>query len=90
MDSLSRLGIVNRRWAIAIDELAEWAANGEAFLSGTAAVLAPVGTILVDGAELTVGDGQPGANTMKLRQALVDIAGGQAADPHGWRTPIAS
>ena len=74
---------------IAIDELSEWAAHGEAFLSGTAAVLAPVGTMLVDGRELTVGDGQPGPNTMKLRQALVDIAGGHADDPHGWRTPIA-
>ena len=54
-----------------------------------AAVLAPVGTILVEEQELTVGDGQPGENTMRLRQALVDIAGGHADDPHGWRTPIA-
>lgn len=75
--------------AIAIDELADWASRGEAFLSGTAAVLAPVGTILVDGQTHTVGDGQPGPNTMKLRQALVDIAGGHADDPHGWRTQIA-
>ena len=73
---------------IAIDELADWAARGEAFLSGTAAVLAPVGTMLVNGVVLSVGDGQPGENTMKLRQALVDIAGGHAADPHGWRTAI--
>lgn len=74
---------------ISIAELAEWAERGEAFLSGTAAVLAPVGTMIVDGVERTVGDGQPGPNTMKLRQALVDIAGGHASDPHNWRTPIA-
>jgi len=43
----------------------------------------------VDGQTHTVGDGQPGPNTMKLRQALVDIAGGHADDPHGWRTQIA-
>jgi branched-chain amino acid aminotransferase len=45
--------------------------------------------MIVDGVERTVGDGQPGPNTMKLRQALVDIAGGHAPDPHNWRTPIA-
>ena len=73
---------------IAPDELVEWAERGEAFLSGTAAVLAPVGTMLYDGMTLTVGDGSPGANTMRLRQALVDIQVGAAPDPFGWRTPV--
>ncbi len=70
------------------DELIDWAERGEAFLSGTAAVLAPVGTILAGGTTLIVGDGQPGRNTMRLRQALVDIQVGAAPDLFGWRTPV--
>ena len=70
------------------DELVDWAERGEAFLSGTAAVLAPVGTILCNDMTLTVGDGQPGRNTMRLRQALVDIQVGAAPDLFGWRTPV--
>ncbi len=70
------------------DELIDWAERGEAFLSGTAAVLAPVGTILRDDLTLIVGDGQPGPNTMRLRQALVDIQVGAAPDVFGWRTPV--
>ncbi|MCY4665232.1 MAG: hypothetical protein OXC00_11235, partial [Acidimicrobiaceae bacterium] len=66
----------------------DWAERGEAFLSGTAAVLAPVGTIIRDDTTLTVGDGQPGRNTMRLRQALVDIQVGAAPDLFGWRTPV--
>ena len=41
------------------DELVDWAERGEAFLTGTAAVVAPVGTILYDNMTLTIGDGQP-------------------------------
>ena len=70
------------------DELVDWAERGEAFLTGTAAVVAPVGTILYDGMTLTVGDGQPGPNTMRLRQALVDVQVGAAPDHFGWRTPV--
>lgn len=72
------------------EELLDWSEHGEAFLSGTAAGLAPVGTILYAGKTLTVGDGQPGRNTMRLRQALVDIQTGAAPDPFGWRTPVGS
>ena len=70
------------------DELIDWAERGEAFLTGTAAALAPVGTILYDGRTLTVGGGEPGRNTMRLRQALVDIQVGTAPDEFGWRTPV--
>ena len=70
------------------DELVDWAERGEAFLTGTAAVLAPVGTILYRTKTLRVGDGEPGRNTMRLRQALVDIQVGAAPDQFGWRTPV--
>ena len=82
------LGYEVEERTIGPDELIDWAERGEAFLSGTAAVLAPVGTIIRDNMTLTVGDGQPGPNTMRLRQALVDIQVGAAPDPFGWRTPV--
>ena len=74
--------------AVDVAELREWAGRGEAFLSGTAAVLAPVGQVKIGDDTLTFGDGQPGPNTMKLRQALTDILVGAAPDLHGWRTPV--
>lgn len=70
-------------------ELAEWATKGEVFLSGTAAVIAPVGTVIVGDARHTVGDGQPGPNTLRLRDALTEVLIGAAPDSHGWRTPVA-
>lgn len=62
----------------------------EAALSGTAAVLTPVGTLLHEGKEYQVGDGKAGATTAKLRQALNDIQWGVTEDKHGWLTSISS
>ena len=64
------------------------ASSGEAFLSGTAAVLAPVGRMGFGDEEILVGDGQPGPNTLKLRQALTDLQLGNIPDPYGWSTPV--
>lgn len=83
------LGYEVEERSVPLDELRAWVEHGEAFLSGTAAVLAPVGTITIAGDRLQVRDGQPGANTLRLREALTDIQLGKAADPHGWRTPVA-
>ena len=74
--------------SIPIDELRAWVAEGEAFLSGTAAVLAPVGTVAVADEKLQVRDGQPGPNTLRLREALTDIQLGNVDDTHGWRTTV--
>lgn len=70
------------------EELIDWTGKGEAFLSGTAAGITPVGTVLHSDKTLTIGDGHPGRNTMRLRQALTDIQVGAAPDPFGWRTPV--
>jgi branched-chain amino acid aminotransferase len=56
----------------------------EAALSGTAAVLTPVGTLIHNGEEFTVGSGEPGQTTLKLRQALNNIQWGKAEDKYGW------
>ena len=75
---------------IELDELQDWAARGEAFLSGTAAVLSPVGTVLRGDLQITFGDGEPGSNTLRLRESLVAIQNGSGDDAHGWRTAVQS
>lgn len=75
---------------LTVTELLERASKPEteAALSGTAAVLTPVGTLIHDGQEISVGDGQHCEKTMKLRQALNDIQWGKAEDKHGWLTRV--
>jgi branched-chain amino acid aminotransferase len=74
---------------LTVSDLRDWAAaGGEIFLSGTAAVVAPVGTVIVVDSAMTVGDGQPGPNTLKLRDALTSLQVGDAPDTHGWLTAV--
>lgn len=56
----------------------------EVFACGTAAVITPVGSVKSTRADWTVGDGQPGEVTMRLRKALLDIQTGEVEDTHGW------
>jgi branched-chain amino acid aminotransferase len=67
-----------------VEEMLEWAKHGEAALSGTAAVLAGVGTLIHRGREFRVGSGEVGPLTRALRAQLVAIQQGDAADRHGW------
>ncbi len=62
----------------------DWVKTGEAALSGTAAVLAGVGTLIYRGQEYRVGTGGVGPLTCALRTRLVAIQQGQAPDRHGW------
>jgi branched-chain amino acid aminotransferase len=67
-----------------VKELLEWVKTGEAALSGTAAVLAGVGTLIYRGADHRVGNGDVGPLTRALRAQLVAIQQGEAPDRHGW------
>ena len=73
-----------------VSELLERAAKPgtEAALSGTAAVLTSVGTLIYNDQEFKVGSGEPGEKVAKLRQALNDIQWGKSADTHGWLTKV--
>ncbi len=73
---------------LSVSEMLEWVRHGEAALSGTAAVLAGVGTLVRGGSEHPVGDGQVGPETRRLREALVALQQGLAEDRHGWLTPV--
>ena len=60
----------------------------EAALSGTAAVLTPVGTLIHNDKEYPVGNGGAGETTQKLRKVLNEIQWGQREDKHSWLTRI--
>ena len=71
-----------------VPEMLEWVKSGEAALSGTAAVLAGVGTLIYRGVEHRVAGGDVGPLTRALRAQLVAIQQGEGPDPHGWREAV--
>jgi branched-chain amino acid aminotransferase len=75
---------------LSIEELLERAARPhcEAGLTGTAAVLAAVGTLIHEGREYKVGDGKPGPIIRNMRDELNAIQWGQAPDTKHWLTHI--
>jgi branched-chain amino acid aminotransferase len=77
-------GISVEERTFTVDEMLEWVRDGEAALSGTAAVLAGVGTLIRGGQEHRVGNGDVGPETRRLRAALVAIQQGEAPGPSGW------
>jgi|SRR5690554_221665 branched-chain amino acid aminotransferase len=75
---------------LTVEELLERSARPgcEAALSGTAAVLTAVGTLIHKGKEYEVGNGGIGETTLRLRRALNDIQWGKTEDKHGWLTSL--
>jgi branched-chain amino acid aminotransferase len=73
---------------VTVAEMLEWTRDGEAALSGTAAVLAGVGVLIHHGREYKLSGGEVGPVTQELRQKLVSIQRGELADRHGWNTRI--
>lgn len=71
-----------------VEEMLEWVKTGEAALSGTAAVLAGVGTLIYRGKEHRVASGEVGPLTRELRAQLVAVQQGEAPDRHGWLQPV--
>jgi branched-chain amino acid aminotransferase len=68
-------------------EWLEGAADGrisEVFGCGTAAVITPIGGVKHAGGEVTIGGGETGPITAKLRALLTDIQRGTGADTHSW------
>ena len=71
-----------------VREMLDWVKSGEAALSGTAAVLAGVGTLIYRGTEHPVVNGEVGPITRALREQLVAVQQGEAPDRHGWLEPV--
>ncbi len=70
-----------------VDELFKAAANGtleEAWGTGTAAVVSPIGHLFYEGKEYTVCNNQIGSLTQKLYDNLTGIQWGKLEDKYGW------
>ena len=73
--------------SLAIDEVIAAAEDGrlqEAFGTGTAAVISPVGQITFKGRDYVVAGGKMGELSQKLYDEIVAIQYGQKPDPYGW------
>lgn len=80
-------GLTIREERYSIDQWRRDAESGhliETMACGTAAVVTPVGKVEGPEGAFTIGSGGPGQLTSRLRERLVAIQRGQAADPHGW------
>ena len=73
--------------SLAIDEVIAAAKDGrlkEAFGTGTAAVISPVGQITYKGEDYIVGGGKMGELSQKLYDEIVAVQYGHKPDPYGW------
>ena len=76
---------------ISIDEVINASASGrlkEAFASGTAAIVSPIGQIFYKGKAIIINAGKTGNLTERLYNEILQIQYGEKADPFGWRMPI--
>ena len=77
---------------LTIDEVLDAQKSGrlqEAFGTGTAAVISPVGSISFKGETFTVGNGGTGELSQKLYDQLTGIQLGTQPDPFGWVVKVA-
>ncbi len=76
---------------ISMEEIYDGIKSGdliEAFGSGTAAVISPVGALYWKGEELTIGDGSIGEASQDFYDTLTGIQYGEIEDTHGWVTEV--
>ena len=76
---------------LSVDELISAARDGsleEAFGSGTAAVVSPIGTLFYKGETFTISGGGIGPVAQDLYDTLTGIQWGKVEDPYGWSQVI--
>ena len=72
---------------ISVEDWQAGCASGElteVFACGTAAAITPVGHVKTATGGWTIGDGEPGPVTRRLREELLGIQYGDRPDPYGW------
>jgi len=80
-------GLATKERMVSIDEVIEGISSGkvrEIFGCGTAAIIAPVGSLWYKDTPYKVGDGNTGELTQRLFDDLIGIQSGEMEDPHGW------
>lgn len=83
------LPLIERR--ITISEVIEKLQAGklrEAFGTGTAAVISPVGVLAYQGKEWIINNNENGPLSNELYKEITDIQKGLIADPYGWIVPL--
>ncbi|MGF0040101.1 branched-chain amino acid aminotransferase [Peptoniphilaceae bacterium SGI.131] len=73
--------------AISIDDLMEYGKNGrlkEAWGTGTAAVVSPMGELFYKGESIIINDFKTGPLTQMLYKELTDLQWGRSQDEYGW------
>jgi branched-chain amino acid aminotransferase len=91
IELLKSWGYTVEERAFSVDELFEAAANGtleEAWGTGTAAVVSPIGHLFYGGKEYTVANDQIGELTQKLYDELTGIQWGKKEDSFGWTVEV--
>ena len=88
-----RLGYQVTEQPVTLDEWEAGCREGritEAFATGTAVAIVPVGHVVSTEREWTVGGGKAGPVMSRLREALLDIQYGAAPDEFGWMRVVAT
>jgi branched-chain amino acid aminotransferase len=83
--------VVERK--ISIDEIYQAAKSGlleEAFGTGTAAVISPIGEFFWQNEKFVIQDGETGEVTQELYDTLTGIQNGTKPDPFGWSVKVES
>ena len=76
---------------LSIDELLEAAKNGtleEAFGTGTAAVISPIGELFYKGEKTVINNNEIGPVAKKIYDTITGIQSGDVEDPFGWRVQV--
>ncbi len=84
-------GIPTEERRLSMDEILEAGESGslsEAFGSGTAAVISPIGELEYDGVRIRLHDGAIGPLSQRVYDTLTGIQYGRLPDPLGWMEPI--
>lgn len=79
------LGLEVHETDVSIDDLLD---ADEAFCTGTAVVVTPIGNVTVEEDKVTIADGGEGETTRKLRTVLMGIQREERDDPFGWVRPL--
>ncbi|MCM3214332.1 branched-chain amino acid aminotransferase [Niallia taxi] len=81
--------VVERK--ISVEEIFEASKNGElkeAFGTGTAAVISPIGEFLWNETSITLNNGETGELAKKIYDTLTNIQNGREEDPFGWTVEV--
>jgi len=91
LEMLRAWGVPCSERRLSIDELLDAVENGkleEAFGSGTAAVISPIGQLTYEDRSFTINGGKTGPVAQKLYDTLTGIQWGKLPDTFGWTTEV--